>query len=96
LKPLVRKPVTFELDDIRRTLPAGPFALILCRNLAFSYFDEQEQRRVLRGLIDRLAPDGYLVLGEGEHLPNAQPGPQPIDGSGCIYPRAELERCTTG
>ena len=34
------------LTDIRRSMHDGPFDLILCRNLVFTYFDEAMQRRV--------------------------------------------------
>jgi len=61
--------VSFSRQDVRDTLPAGPFQLILCRNLVFTYFDEALQRRLLDQLLARLAPGGWLVLGVREHLP---------------------------
>ncbi|HKU43421.1 MAG TPA: CheR family methyltransferase [Polyangiales bacterium] len=69
LDPSLRRSVTLETQDLRRTLPPGQFQLILCRNLAFSYFDAAEQRRVLDGMIERLSPGGHLVLGQREQLP---------------------------
>ena len=54
-------------------MPAGPFDLVLCRNLAFTYFDEQGQREVLRGIDERLVAGGYLVLGADESLPGSVP-----------------------
>lgn len=69
LKPDFRAPVRFRRQDIRKRMPPGPFDLILCRNLAFTYFDEDGQRAVLRRLVRRLVPGGALVLGGHERLP---------------------------
>ena len=87
LRPALQRAVTFELRNIRQALPEGPFQLILCRNLAFSYFDDPEQRRVLRDLIARLKPGGYLVIGAHEQLPGEQPDLRRIAQSRCIYRR---------
>ena len=50
-------------------MPDGPFDLVLCRYLAFTYYDEELQREVLARLRARLAPGGLLVLGAKERLP---------------------------
>ncbi len=69
LRPRFRAGVAFARQDIRRRMPPGPFDLILCRNLAFTYFDEAGQRRVARRLARRLRPGGVLVLSKHEALP---------------------------
>jgi chemotaxis protein methyltransferase CheR len=73
LRPRFRRPVRFRRQDIRRAMPPGPFDLILCRNLAFTYFDEAGQRRLLKRLLRRLRPGGALVLGGHETLPEPTP-----------------------
>jgi chemotaxis protein methyltransferase CheR len=65
----LRVGVEFHRQDIRDAMPAGPFELVLCRNLAFTYFDEEGQQEVLRGISERLVAGGYLVLGAHESLP---------------------------
>lgn len=35
-----RQGVEFVMQDIRQSMPEGPFDLILCRNLVFTYFDD--------------------------------------------------------
>jgi chemotaxis protein methyltransferase CheR len=69
LRPDFRAGVTFALHDIRREMPPGPFHLIFCRNLAFTYFSEDMQRRIAEGLRARLAPGGLLLLGTHESAP---------------------------
>ena len=39
--------------------------MIFCRNVLI-YFDEATKRAVLARIAERLAPDGYLVLGAAE------------------------------
>jgi chemotaxis protein methyltransferase CheR len=68
-----REAVQFAQQDIRAVMPDGPFDLILCRNLAFTYFDELLQHRILRQLRERLRPGGSLVLGMHEGPPS-EPG----------------------
>ena len=69
----LRAGVEFRRQDIREAMPAGPFDLVLCRNLAFTYFDEEGQREVLRGIDERLVAGGYLVVGAHESLPEGVP-----------------------
>jgi chemotaxis protein methyltransferase CheR len=69
LRTRFRKHVRFAQMDLRRTAPDGAFDLILCRNLAFTYFDRDAQFAVLRRLVERLAPSGALVIGAHETLP---------------------------
>ena len=71
----LRDGVEFRQQDIRQTMPDGPFEIILCRNLVFTYFDETLQREMLAGILDRLAPGGFLVLGKHEAVPA---GPYPL------------------
>ena len=61
--------VRFRQAAIRVDTPAESFALILCRNLVFTYFDEPLQRQVLAALSERLLPGGSLVIGKHESLP---------------------------
>jgi chemotaxis protein methyltransferase CheR len=69
LRPEFRRDVAFGQQDIRRVQPEGPFDLILCRNLAFTYFATAQQTAALRAIAARLAAGGYLVIGSHERLP---------------------------
>ena len=74
IKPECREPVNLLVQDGREATPDDRFHLILCRYLAFTYFDEQLQEKTLRQLAERLLPGGALVIGRGETLPNEQSG----------------------
>ena len=69
LRPELRVPVRFLRQDLCEELPDGSFHLILCRNLAFTYFAEPLQQEIARGLLERLIPGGCLILGAHERLP---------------------------
>jgi chemotaxis protein methyltransferase CheR len=64
-----RDAIHFVEQDIRQALPDGPFHLILCRNLVFTYFADSLQRTLLAGMATRLVPGGILLVGKHESLP---------------------------
>ncbi len=64
-----RAGVRFMRHDVRDEPPQGPFDLILCRNLAFTYFDAKVRDRVLDGLLSVLRPGGFLMVGKLESPP---------------------------
>ena len=74
LKPEFRRGVRFLEQDIREAQPEGPFDLVLCRNLVFTYFDEDLQTDVLGRIVAAMQPGAALVLGLHEHLPTAVDG----------------------
>ncbi len=64
-----RQGVSFIRRDLRSSAPGGMFDLILCRNVAFTYFARPLQEQVLDRLLEHLLPGGFLVIGKKEHLP---------------------------
>jgi chemotaxis protein methyltransferase CheR len=66
----VKRRVTLVRHDVREPPPADVFDLILCRNLVFTYFAEELQLEVGRGLAGALAEGGVLVVGTHETLPD--------------------------
>ena len=71
LHPDYRRAVCFMQHDIRSAAPNGPFDLVLCRNLAFTYFDVDLQRETGRRIASVLRNGGLLVLGAHECLPDS-------------------------
>lgn len=69
-----RRGVVFERRDVRGWAPAPPIHLVLCRNTAFTYFAEPEQRTFLERLRDVVVPGGLLAIGGHERLPADAPG----------------------
>ena len=69
LQPAYKQQITFQYHDIRQPIPGSGFGLILCRNLAFTYYDQTFQTRVAVQLLSALEPAGALVLGVHETLP---------------------------
>jgi chemotaxis protein methyltransferase CheR len=69
LRDPFREPVRIARHDIRSRPPDGPFDLVLCRNLAFTYFDLELQRATAARLAGALRAGGALVLGSHESLP---------------------------
>jgi chemotaxis protein methyltransferase CheR len=69
LREELKRNVSFSAQDVRREMPEGPFHLICCRNLVFTYFDEALQKEMLDRITDRMVPGGALVIGAHESLP---------------------------
>ena len=70
LKPTFREGIQWERQDIRKEMPDCLFHLILCRNLAFTYFEPALQQEILSGIMERLVPGGILLIGKRESLPD--------------------------
>lgn len=65
--PEIRSVVTFDRVNLNEAAYAvrGPFDFIFCRNVLI-YFDQPSKARVVRRLLDHLAPGGCLFLGFSE------------------------------
>jgi chemotaxis protein methyltransferase CheR len=85
LKQEFRKNITFLQQDIRKEFPDGQFDIILCRNLAFTYFRKQLQQEILSIIDDKLRIGGYLIIGSHEKLPITFSGLQPIPECKIIF-----------
>jgi chemotaxis protein methyltransferase CheR len=86
-----REGVEFRVQDVRTTLPDGPFELLLCRNMVFTYFEAELQRQTLRRLVPRLAPGAALIIGAGESLPAGVAGLEPWPGARKVFRRVAAD-----
>lgn len=87
VKPEFRVNIAFQEQDLREMTPVGPLDLILCRYLAFTYFDDATRRDVLGRMLAVLRPAGVLVIGAKEQLPEGIPGLAPWPRESAIYRR---------
>ncbi len=69
INPEYRCDITFVEQDIRTEQPGGPFDLVLCRNLVFTYFDDELQSQLLECIVATMRDGAALVLGIHEQLP---------------------------
>ncbi len=69
LSEAIKKRVTFEFGNLTQTpMPStGPQDIVFCKNVSI-YFSADVTRKLMAGLHDTLAPDGYLLLGHAESL----------------------------
>lgn len=92
LKAEYRSSVTFFPQDIREHAPDGPFHLILCRNLVFTYFDDALQKTATDSIAGRLVRGGILVIGKGETLPEGAWGLEPWQPQLGIFRKTKREK----
>ena len=69
LKPAYRRDITFLEQDIRNEQADGPFDLVLCRNLVFTYFDDALQSEISSRIVATMRDAAALVLGIHEQVP---------------------------
>lgn len=83
----LRTDVELRREDLLAELPRQEFDLILCRNLAFTYFSDESACNALERLASRLRRGGALVVGLHEQLPQPPAEFQPWPGCRAIYRR---------
>jgi chemotaxis protein methyltransferase CheR len=69
----VRQSVQFRRHNVLKEDPFPGMDLILCRNLAFTYFSKERQKDVLKKISVGLKEGGYLCIGNTERLPLMYP-----------------------
>ena len=85
VKPEHREGIEFLDQDLRTEMPPRIFDLILCRYVAFTYFAVPLKRKVLASVLERLRPQGYLVIGTHEQLPSNGPELAALDSAPQIF-----------
>lgn len=93
VRPERRRGIVFLQQDVRVTAPPEPFQLVLCRNLAFTYFDEALQRETVHRIEERLLPGGAFVIGSTESLPAGTSAFEPWSARLGVYRRVERTTC---
>jgi chemotaxis protein methyltransferase CheR len=87
LQPEHRTSITWLCQDVRSEMPDGPFHVVLCRNLVFTYYEESFQLEIARRLADTIFPGGALVVGSHESLPPDKTDFEPWAPHGAIHRR---------
>lgn len=88
LRDEFREGVSVVRHDVRNgPVPEGQFDLVLCRNLAFTYFDAAGQRAAALGLLGALRAGGAMVVGKHEGPPDGVGGLEAWDAAARVYRR---------
>jgi chemotaxis protein methyltransferase CheR len=94
IREQVKQCVTWRVLNLAQlaTAPRQTFDIIFCRNVLI-YFDHQAQAALLEGLLERLAPGGYLFLGDAESIHTFPQSAQKLHfldmGNAIIYQKRE-------
>ncbi len=65
----IREMVSFLRQDIRHTMPDGPFDVIFCKNLVGMYYCRDKAVELFIKITDRLTEGGVLLIGNHEPFP---------------------------
>jgi chemotaxis protein methyltransferase CheR len=82
--PELRALCRFEVDNLLAPRARGPFDLVFCRNVLI-YFSPADKQRALDAILDRLAPDGALVMGASESILAATDRVRRVESRGATY-----------
>jgi chemotaxis protein methyltransferase CheR len=85
LQPHIRNKAEFIQQDIRNKSITGPFHIVFCRNMVFTYYEHELQLNLLGYLHDTLVEGGALVTGGHELLPQGYRGFEAWSGHRAIY-----------
>ena len=69
ITPHVRNKVIWAEHNLLRESPFPDNHMILCRNLAYTYFTDPVQQEITRRFHEALLPGGLLVIGRKDQLP---------------------------
>ena len=73
LHQTIRESVEFRRHDMLKDQPMDGMDMILCRNLAFTYFSKGSQIDMLKKIAESLREKGSLIVGKDEFLPLIYP-----------------------
>jgi chemotaxis protein methyltransferase CheR len=90
LRQVFREGVELRTQDLLEGRPQQLFDLVLCRNLAFTYFAVDRARSALASIGASLRSGGALVIGAQERLPGERAGFTAWPGCRAIFRRAPL------
>ncbi|HYX67156.1 MAG TPA: CheR family methyltransferase [Burkholderiales bacterium] len=85
LREAFRAGIELERQDLLAELPQRAFDLVLCRNMAFTYFSDERARLALERLASRLRFGGAFVLGLHERLPASSAAFEPWPGCRAVF-----------
>ncbi|MBW1709723.1 MAG: protein-glutamate O-methyltransferase CheR [Deltaproteobacteria bacterium] len=88
----LRQNVTWKAHDLLSDPGQTTFDIIFLRNNLLTYYQEALKIPALCAIIDRLAPNGFLIIGSHEKLPPATPPLKAFKGHRYIFQKIDLSR----
>jgi len=70
VRPFLTAGIEWRRHDLRTPPPQRDFDAVFLRNSLLTYYEEETQKRSLSGILARLLPGGFLVVGSHERLPD--------------------------
>jgi chemotaxis protein methyltransferase CheR len=69
VKSFLKKGISWELYNLLFDVPEKRFHVILLRNNVLTYYGAELKSRAFRNVIERLEPEGFLIIGSHEQIP---------------------------
>lgn len=83
VESFLKKGISWELCNLLFDVPENRFHIIFLRNNILTYYGAELKKRAFQNVVERLEPEGFLIIGAHETLPS--PKPELIPFRGCPY-----------
>jgi chemotaxis methyl-accepting protein methylase len=83
--PILKRGIEFLEHDLLTSPPSGPFHLIFLRNNLLTYYQDSLRIPALKAIIGELAPEGFLIIGSHEAIPQIDSDLLPLRGGKYIF-----------
>ncbi len=83
--PILKRGIEFLEHDLLTIPPSGPFHLIFLRNNLLTYYQDSLRIPALKAIIGELAPEGFLIIGSHEAIPQIDSDLLPLRGGKYIF-----------
>ena len=82
----LREGIRWQVHDLTADPPlARDFHIVFLRNNLLTYYRDEIVKAALPAIVDSLVPDGILVIGRKEKLPDSLEGFRPHRSVSCLY-----------
>ena len=89
--PILKRGIEFLEHDLLTSPPSGPFHLIFLRNNLLTYYQDSLKIPALKAIIGELTPEGFLIIGSHEVIPQIDSDLLPFKGGEYIFQKKPLQ-----
>jgi len=89
VKPFLRTGIIWQCRHLLVDAPEKHFHVIFLRNNLLTYYEAGLKEPAFQRVIERLEPEGHLIIGAHEKIPSATPGLAPVREHPCVFSRRD-------
>jgi chemotaxis protein methyltransferase CheR len=87
VKSFLKGGISWELSNLLLEVPEKRFHVIFLRNSVLTYYGTELKVRAFQNVIERLEPEGFLIIGAHESIPSSEAELTPFRGCPYVFQR---------